>query len=149
MNRDEAAAALDQVGATEKRLAVHAHWPFHRHAMFGLAEGLLIASVAQPIRIGAGMIVAALVLLVACIADDRRRHGIFVNGWRSGATRPLTLVLAAVVVALLLAAISVRDGDSAQPVGFLIGLVAFALCTAISLRWEKIYRAELLQRAAQ
>src|SRR5687767_2232673 len=126
MNHDEAAAALDQVGATEKRLAVRAHWPFHRHAMFGLAEGLIIASVAQPIEIGGGMIVAALALLVVCIAEDRRRHGIFVNGWRSGATRPLTLVLALIVVALLLAAIFVRDGHSVQPLGFLIGLVAFA-----------------------
>ena len=42
MDPNEAASALAEMGRTEKRLAAHAHWPFHRHAMFGLSEGLIV-----------------------------------------------------------------------------------------------------------
>ncbi|MGZ8998567.1 MAG: hypothetical protein ACXW2T_06890 [Allosphingosinicella sp.] len=145
MNHNEAAATLEEVGRTEKKLAQHAHWPFHRHAMFGLAEGLIVAGVAQPIAIGSALTVAALALLVVCITDDRRRHGMFVSGWRPGATRPLTFALALFIIVMLAAALAVRDGHSAQPLGFLIGLVTFAVSTAISRRWERIYRAELIR----
>jgi hypothetical protein len=143
MNGNEAAAALAEVGRTERKLAEHARWPFHRHAMFGLAEGLLIAGLAQPMRIGGGMTAAALALLVVCVMDDRRRHGMFVSGWQAGATRPLTILLSLFVVLMVVASLAVRDGGSAQPLGFLIGAITFAVCTAASLRWEKIYRAQL------
>ncbi|HEY0013715.1 MAG TPA: hypothetical protein VGB79_12790 [Allosphingosinicella sp.] len=143
MDRNEAAAALADVGRTEQRLAQRARWPFHRHAMFGLSEGLLVAAVAQPLGIAAPMTAAAMALLVVCIADDRRRHGMFVSGWQPGATRPLTIMLFAFLLAMVAGAALVRDGDAAQPIGYLLGAVAFLVCTAASLRWEKIYRAEL------
>jgi len=143
MNRDEAAAALAGVDRTERKLAEHARWPFHRHAMFGLAEGLLVAGAAQPIAVAAGMAAAAMALVVVCITDDRRRHGMFVSGWRAGATQPLTLAMAAVLIVMLMVSTSLGDGESAQPLGYLLGAVAFAICTAISLKWERVYRAEL------
>lgn len=146
MTPKEAAAALAEVDRTEHKLAEHARWPFHRHAMFGLSEGLIIAAVAQPIAIGASMTAAALALLTVCITEDRRRHGMFVSGLRTGATLPLTIMLFLFLLAMLLASLMVRDGVSAQPLGYLMGGIAFAVCTAASLRWENIYRAELAGR---
>jgi hypothetical protein len=143
MDRNEAAAALAEVGRTEHRLAQRAHWPFHRHAMFGLAEGLLVAGVAQPFAITSAMVVGALALLTVCITDDRRRHGMFVSGWQAGATRPLTIGLTFFVAVMLAASVAVRETAAAQPLGFLLGIVAFAVCTWASLRWERIYRAQL------
>lgn len=143
MDRNEAAAALADVGRTEERLAAKAHWPFHRHAMFGLMEGLIIAGIAQPLPIAGAMTAVAMALLVVCIMDDRRRHGMFVSGWQPGATRPLTWALFAFLLMLVAASLVVRDGDSAQPLGYLFGAIAFAVSTAASLCWEKIYRAEL------
>ena len=143
MNRHEAAAALAEVGRTEQRLAAHARWPFHRHAMFGLGEGLIVAGIAQPFAQMATMAAVALALFVVCVTEDRRRHGMFVSGWRPGATRPLTIALMLVLVPLLVGAAALRDGVNAQPLGYALGLLAAAICTAVSLRWEKIYRAEL------
>jgi len=143
VDRNEAAAALADIGRTEHRLAARAHWPFHRHAMFGLAEGLLVAGMAQPLAITSAMIVAALALITVCVTDDRRRHGMFVSGWQAGATRPLTIGLSLFVVAMLAASVAVRETSGAQPLGFLLGVVAFAVCTWGSLRWERIYRAQL------
>lgn len=143
MDSNEAAAALADVGRTEQRLAERAHWPFYRHAMFGLAEGLLVAGVAQPMGIAVPMWAGAMALVVVCIADDRRRHGMFVSGWQTGATLPLTLALFAFLLILVLGAALVRDGEADQPIGYLLGTVAFAVSTAASLRWQTIYRAEL------
>jgi hypothetical protein len=143
MNGNEAAAALAEVGRTEQRLAERARWPFHRHAMFGLIEGLVVAAVAQPLDVAGGMVVAALALLTVCITDDRRRHGMFVSGWQPGATLPLTLAIFLFVILMLVASLAVRDGEAAQPFGYLFGAIAFAVCTAASIKWEKIYRAQL------
>lgn len=143
MDRDHAAASLAEVGRTERRLADRARWPFHRHAMFGLAEGLIIAGIAQPIGLMGAMIGVALALMAVCVMDDRRRHGMFVSGWLPGATRPLTIALMFFVVAMLLASLALRDGESARPLGYLLGAITFAVCTAASLHWEKIYRAQL------
>lgn len=143
MTPNDAAAALAHAGKVERKLAERAHWPFHRHAMFGLAEGLIVAGIAQPVPMAAAMTAVSLSLLVVCIMDDRRRHGMFVSGWQPGATRPMTLLLSLFVVAMLITALLVRDGESVQPLGFLIGAFTFAVCTWASLRWERIYRSQL------
>lgn len=149
MDQHEAAAALAEVGRTEQRLAERAHWPFHRHAMFGLMEGLLVAGVAQPTATMSAMTGVAMALLAVCIMDDRRRHGMFVSGWQGKATRPLTFILFLFLLAMLAASALVRDGESAQPLGYLFGAVTSAVSTAASLRWEKIYRVELSRGAGR
>lgn len=149
MDREQAAAALAEVGRTEHRLAERAHWPFHRHAMFGLAEGLLVAGVAQPLAITGAMTAAALALITVCVTEDRRRHGMFVSGWQAGATRPLTIALALFVAVMVAASAAVRGSAAAQPLGFLLGTIAFAICTWASLRWERVYRAELAGEAGR
>jgi Flp pilus assembly protein TadB len=149
MNRNEAAAALADVNRTEQKLAERAHWPFHRHAMFGLSEGLLVAAIAQPIGIAGGMTAAALALVVVCVMEDRRRHGLFVSGWQAGATRPLTWLLVLFMLAMVVAAALARDGQYAQPIGYALGLFTFAVTIAISFRWEKVYRAQLASGGAR
>lgn len=143
MNPNDAAAALAQVDQTEARLAARARWPFHRHAMFGLAEGLVVAGVAQPTAQAGAMITAALALIFVCVAQDRRRDGMFVSGWQAGATRLLTILITLFVLALAVASAMTRNEAGTQPIGYLLGAVAFVTCTAASLRWEKIYRANL------
>lgn len=142
----EADAALKSVSHTEEKLAERAQWPLHRHAMFGLCEGLLIAGLAQPALTTAAMFGAAMFLLVACVSDDRRRHGMFVSGWQRGATRPLMIALVAFLGTMACAAIYVRSGDEIAPLGLFIGLVTFVVCTVSSVVWERIYRAELLRK---
>ena len=45
--------------------------------------------------------------------------------------------------AMLAASVAARETSAAQPLGFLLGVIAFAVCTWGSLRWERIYRAQL------
>ncbi len=148
MTPNEAATALADIHRNDSRLAERAHWPFHRHAMFGLVEGLLVAGIAQPLPLAAAMTAVSLSLLAVCIIEDRRRNGMLITGWRPKATRLLMVLLVLFLGAMVVASALVRgDGQSAQPLGYLIGAVTFLVCTLASLRWEKIYRAQLARGA--
>ncbi|WP_157973183.1 hypothetical protein [Blastomonas sp. UPD001] len=143
MTPDKAAAALASIDRTHERLAQRTRWPWHRHAMFGLVEGLMVAAVAQPLAHAGAMFLAAMVLLISCILGDRRRDGMFVSGWQAGATRPLTFVILLFVLAMAVLAVGVREASEAAPIGYVLGGLTFAVCTAASLLWEKIYRTDL------
>lgn len=143
MDRNEAVLALSGVKRTQHVLAEHARWPLVRHAMFGLAEGWLVAAAAQPFN-KALVIGAALIgLLVLCVAYDRRSHGMFVSGWRNGATLPLTILLTVFASGMILASFLVHHSDHAEALGSVFGAIAFVVCTAGSVRWEQLFRAEL------
>lgn len=143
MDPIEAAAALAQVELTQARLARRAHWPLYRHAVFGLVEGMVVAAFAQPLAHAGALFVLAMTLLVVSVRGDRRRDGMFVSGWQPGATRPLTIIIALFALAMALASVSVRDGTVVEPLGYLLGVITFAVCTAASMRWERVYRANL------
>jgi cobalamin synthase len=145
MNRNEAAAALADVNRTEERLAERAHWPFHRHAMFGLLEGLLVAGIAQPAGMMGAMIAVAMALLVLCVTEDRRRHGMFISGFQGRQTRWVVAALLLFLLPMMAIALAIRDGESVQPLGYALGALVFAVCTAGSLAWQKVYRAELAE----
>lgn len=149
MNNLDAAAALASMEQTEARLADRAHWSFRRHAMFGLVEGLLIAGLAQPMAIGGSMAAGAMALLVACIMGDRRRDGMFVSGLQGRSTRPLMIALFLFLAAALVAALSIRNGKTVEPLGFALGGLVMVVCTWASLKWEKLYRAELTPEEAR
>lgn len=149
MNPNEAAALLAQVGRTETKLAARARWPVYRHAMFGLAEGMLVAGIAQPTAQAGAMMVVAMALLIVCVSEDRRRDGMFVSGWQPGATRPLTILITLFVLAMAAASVMTRGESGSEPLGYLFGVITFVVCTAASLRWETIYRVDLTSKAKQ
>lgn len=117
--------------------------------MFGLAEGLLVAGIAQPLALGGAMAAVAMSLVVLCVVDDRRRHGMFISGWQRGPSRLVTAALVPFLFVMVFAAAHLRDGQSAQPLGYLLGALTFAVCTVASLYWEKLYRASLDGSAAR
>ena len=149
MNRKDAVAALADVRETQAKLAGRARWPFHRHAMFGMAEGLIVAGLAQPNSLAVAMIVIAMVLLIVCVAADRRRDGMFVSGWQPGATRPLTIGITLFVLAMAAASAMYRDVEHAGVLGYVFGALTAVVCTGASLRWEKIYRNDLLGKSEE
>lgn len=143
MNNLDAAAALASVQRTEERLAERARWPLSRHAMFGLMEGLIVGGLAQPIAISGAMTACGMALLVACVMQDRRRHGMFISGWQGRSTRPLMVALFVFLAAGVAAALVLRNGETVEPLGFALGALIAVVCTLASLRWEKLYRTEL------
>jgi len=144
MDRNEAAAALAGVDGAQERLAQQiGNCPPWRHAAFGLVMATLIgtASVSLPVQL-AGLAVA-MALVVAIFLHDRRRYGVFINGYRRGATLPLTLALAGAMVVLLVASIHAREAGPSPWTKAGITALTFAFATVISVAWQRVYLREL------
>lgn len=149
MTPDEARQALGGVGETERRLAERMRWPFSRHAMFGLAEALLVLGLGQPDSSGIASVAVGLSLITILMYQDRQRYGMFVSGWHGRRTKPLMIVLVLALLALITANLMLRPEEGTEPLTLLVAGVAWVVCTLLSIRWEKLYRAELREGADQ
>ena len=139
----EAAEALAAMRASQARLAQAADCPPERHLAFAVLMGGIIATPALPFPYA---ILAEGVLLLGVglvIRWDRRRTGMFINGYRAGRTRPLTFLLVAVVAALYIAGVwLVRDrGIWWAPLA--TGAVAAGVGYYASVVWQRIFRREM------
>ncbi len=100
MKKAEATEALAAMQTSRQSLAAAASCPPERHLAFaGLLGGLVAAQAAPPFFT---MALEALfcVGVALVIAWDRRRTGMFINGYRAGRTRPLTFSMLAVTVGI-------------------------------------------------
>ena len=139
----DAAEALASVRASRRRLAMsQAHWPWSRHAGFAVLLGGVAAVQALPIPFNVATELGMALAAGGVAAADRRRRGVFVNGWRRGRTLwvTLTMVLLATGVGLFSLWLSHR-GFVWAPVAFGVGLIPIGI--AASKLWEHVYRREL------
>ena len=143
MDSNEARAALDKVGETDRRMAEQMTWPIWRHAAFGFIEALLLLGLALPLAGMAACLVIAMAGLSWIIHDDRARYGMFVSGYSSRAARP-AIVLAFAIFAGGIAAIFFTGGlntwNSWTPV---IVTVVFVGETLASIWWQALHQADL------
>ena len=150
MNSKEARAALDSVQATDRKMADKMRWPFRRHALFGLSEGLLVTGLGIEGGTGTSLCAAGVVLILAAMSIDKQRHGMFVSGMKGKSTRPLMWVLMTVLIgAVLLSLLVLRWEEGVNPAVVALGVAVGVFCTWASTKWEKLYRAELLSGEAR
>lgn len=141
-----AAEALAAAEASRAKMASVADCPPSRHWAFALLFGGVVAVQAASMPwnlVGDGLIVAAVAITVAM---DRARKGVFVNGYRAGKTRPLTLGLIVFMLAIYAPAywLRMKHGAIWAPLagGALVAVVAYFA----SRRWSQVYRAEMEAR---
>lgn len=146
MQPDEARRALDAMEQARESLAVAVDCPPWRHAALGAVMALLIFSATVS---GLGFIALygpAMGLLVLLARGDRKRTGTFVNGWRMGRTLPLSIALAAWLVALAFYAVSGRGDPFPAQRGLIAAALGFVTGTLASVWWQRIYIAELRRK---
>ena len=141
--QEEARLALGAKGDAERALAAAAQCPPWRHLAFGLLMGGLIASPALPL-VPRFMLLALILCAIGLIVrSDRRRLGVFINGYRRGKTR--VVAIGTLVVELGLYYISVGraldHGDKVTPL--ILGLAGIAIGTAASFLWQRVFSREL------
>jgi hypothetical protein len=143
MEATEAAAALSAMQESRSRLAAAANCPPERHLVFaGLLGGLVASQVAPPfVTMGLEALFAVGVGLV--VMWDRKRTGMFINGYRAGRTRVMTFCLLAVALSLGAVGIWLKEGYGLiwAPIacGFVVAIAAYFMSAA----WQNIYRREL------
>ncbi|MBX3480767.1 MAG: hypothetical protein KF842_10215 [Caulobacter sp.] len=152
MNQDpirtqEAREALEAMQATRSQLANLGSCPPWRHAAFGGVMALLNFSLCfgQPIQVALFVLSMAGVALIA--AWDRRRYGVFVNGYRRGRTRMFTFGLLAVMLLLLALQVWLRGRGVSIWIGLSVSAATFVIATVASVFWNRIFRAEMEQGA--
>ena len=139
---DEARTALDAMGASERKLAAAAACPPWRHAAFGLVMAALVAApaVAMPLRLAVPAL--AFLAVLGIVQSDRRRTGMFVNGYRRGKTLFLTLGILVANLGLYLLSISAGlRGETGTVI--LLSVAAFLISVVGSVIWQRIFVREL------
>jgi hypothetical protein len=140
--QEEARVALAAKGLAERHVARVADCPPWRHAAFGLVMAALVASPALPLPLRFAVLVLVLLAIAAIVASDRRRTGMFVNGYRRGKTLVVSIVTLVVVTGLFM--VSARAGDAGDVrTPLLLSAVAFVVAIASSIIWQRVFVAEL------
>ena len=140
--KEEARAALDAKGTAEQDLARAAVCPPWRHAAFGLVMGSLVATPALPLPLRLLALALILVGIGLIVRSDRRRMGMFINGYRRGKTLIVSHLMLGFTLALF--AISIRASDAGDLVTpLLLGGAAFLVCVIGSVLWQRVFVSEL------
>jgi hypothetical protein len=152
MNREtmspaEARAALDSAGAAREKLAALGNCPPWRHAAFGAVMALLVGGVGFAVPVQVACTVLAFGAIAAIVSYDRKRYGVFINGYRKGATRPFTFALLLVMLGLIFVQMWLRDRHASDQVHLAIALSAFLIGTGASVIWSRLFRREMERRA--
>lgn len=138
----DAQDALAQIQASRAQLAKRAYCPPARHLAFAALEAGFVASpAAAPYQLLA--LVPLVLGLVLILRWDRRRLGMFVNGYRRGRTR--RVIAAFLPILLALYGTSVYFVFARQEIwpSLLLGLVMFGLATWMSVIWQRVFVREL------
>lgn len=143
MSPAEARAALDSAGAARAQLAALGTCPPWRHAAFGAVMGLLILGLGFPIGVQTACMCLAMGLMVVIVVYDRRRYGVFINGYRRGATRPVVAVLLVAMMTLIVVQIHLREEGVENWVPFAVAGVAFVVAVIGSVWWARVFRQEM------
>jgi hypothetical protein len=143
MSPAEARAALDKVGATRAQIAAIGLCPPWRHAAFGAVMSLLILGLGFPLATQVACLCLAMGLMVLIVVHDRRRHGMFINGYRRGATLPVSGALLIAMLALIFVQIRLREQGVELWVPIAVAGVAFVVAVAGSVWWSRVFRREM------
>ncbi len=143
-----AVAAIEDARAARARLADMVRCPAYMHALFGAMYGALVAAQAAP-AVWVFVVEGAVVLAAAAMyVWTRRRLGMFVNGYRRGATRSVVAaLLISFLIAMALAGWCKLELHLIWP-ALVLGALMFAVGTWASVAWQRTYRRELLTTAA-
>ncbi len=145
MNPMEAQAALDSMAEAQRELARSGpKYPLWRHAAFAAVMAALVLGqgLGPPWRLL--LFVLPMAAVAWLVTDDRKRYGVFVNGYRKGRTLPVTILLLALMLGAMGGEIYARSNNVGLEVKLGIAGFAFGVALAMSLWWTRLYDRELL-----
>jgi hypothetical protein len=139
----EAAEALAAMQASQARLAAAANCPPQRHLIFGALMGALVATPALPIVWIFAVEAVVFFGIFLVIRWDRRRTGMFINGYRRGRTRWVAFGMLAAFLVLYSASTLLAYDWHLPWASVLCGVIAAAVGYFASVQWQRVFRREL------
>jgi len=141
--REQAQAALAAKDDADHQVARLGECPPWRHAAFA---GMLASLVVQPaLPLAARFMMDGLFFLavILIVRSDRRRLGVFINGYRRGKTRLVVLPLMLIWLALYAASYYFEKKFDAPLISVGLAVIAFVIGYYGSVIWQRVFRREL------
>jgi hypothetical protein len=140
---DDARSALAAKQLAQHNLAKASACPLWRHAAFGLLYAGLVISPVLEMRERVAVLAIVVMSIGLIIHSDRQRTGMFINGYRRGATRWVTLAILAVELPLYVLSCwwALTLDQTTGPL--LLAIPAFAAATLGSIWWQRVFVREL------
>jgi hypothetical protein len=141
--REEALLALAAKGEVEQNLASLSFCPPLRHAAFAATMATLVGTPALPMLmrfVAYAMIFTGTYLIVQW---DKRRLGVFINGYRRGKTRVVTFSMLVLIVGLYFASYYFSISHKEPGISLALAAVAFIIGYLGSTLWQRIFVSEL------
>lgn len=139
----EAQSALDAKRQAEAQIARAANCPFWRHAVFGVMMGGFVASPALDFPERMALIVIILFTIPLIIHSDRKRMGMFINGYRRGKTRLVTFPILFIELGLYMVGLFRNDHGQDPLTPVLLGVAALVVGILGSLLWQRVFVREM------
>jgi hypothetical protein len=139
----DARSALEAKQAAEAQMARAAVCPPWRHGLFGLIMGCLVATPAFDMPIRMGLLVLMLCLIPVIVHSDRKRTGMFINGYRRGKTRIVVFAILAVQMSLYAVSVVRGIGHDDHLTPLLLGVVGLVSATIGSVIWQRVFVREM------
>lgn len=117
--------------------------PIWHHVAFGGVMGGLLAMRGLPSPWSFLLGGAVLVAIAMLVRFTRKTTGRFVNGFRSGITRWVSVTVVVIFMMLTLSSGALVTSTSIRSGPILAGLVMFFVAAAADWLWVQAYRAEL------
>lgn len=141
--RGDALDALSTVQATRAELAQSVSCPPWRHALFGAIAGVYVSAPAAGYP---GMLyvwVGVMVAIALIVRADRRRMGVFINGYRRGKTLPHTISLVVGLIGLCMVGVWFSEERGLHWVPLAFGAAAVPLAMIASVWWQRTFQREM------
>jgi len=139
----QAEEALAAKGDIERQLAKAATCPPWRHGIFAAMMAALVATPVLdfPFRM------TALALILVCVGlivqSDRKRLGMFINGYRRGRTRLVTFPMLVIDLLLYAASVYYAEQSGKATMSLALAAAAFLVSLAGSILWQRVFAREL------
>ena len=143
LTREDALIALQAKNQAERHLAQLPLCPPARHAAFAAVMAMLVVSPAIPMPMRFAAVAVALASIVLIVQWDKRRLGVFINGYRRGKTRLVVTPLLVIAMALYLASSYFAEFHGRPYVSLALAAVAFAVAYIGSTIWQRVFVREL------
>jgi hypothetical protein len=140
---EEARLALQAKGAAEQNLAKLAVCPPWRHAAFAGVMAMLVATPAFPLSVRFGLLAMIFAAIALIVRSDRRRLGVFINGYRRGKTRLVTFPMLVVILGLYFASFYFGDTRQQPAISLALAVVSFGIGYVGSMLWQRVFVREL------
>lgn len=144
--KEEALTALAAKGEVEQNLANLSLCPPLRHAAFAAVLATLVVTPALPLPMRFGALALIFTSIYFIVQWDKRRLGVFINGYRRGKTRMVTFPMLVLVLGLYFASYYYSLQQKELGLSLALAALTFIIGYLGSTLWQRVFVTELSGR---